>query len=245
MTIDGVDPDPDTRPEAPTVEEASPARRVGFVALALTLSAGLILGIGIGWRLDRPPRAGHSTVDVGFAQDMSTHHAQAVEMSAVAMARTSDPEIRTLAYDVITTQQSQIGAMQGWLSLWGQSAAAVGPVMSWMAEETSAPAPPGHDMSAMTASDAAASESRMPGMASAQDLRALRLASGPTSDALYLQLLLRHHEGGLPMARYAAENATEPVVARLAASIEAAQSAEANTLRRLLEQRGVAPLPPS
>ena len=43
---------------------------------------------------------------------------KAVEMSSLALVNTADPAIRTLAYDVVTTQQSQIGMMQGWLSIW-------------------------------------------------------------------------------------------------------------------------------
>ncbi|MGN2638852.1 DUF305 domain-containing protein [Nocardia takedensis] len=240
MTLDSPDRDLDDRPATASAAGDTPARRAGPVLLALTLSAGLILGIGVGWRLDRAPQARHSAVDVGFAQDMSTHHGQAVEMSALASTRTGDPEIRALAYDVITTQQSQIGTMQGWLALWDQPATAPGAAMTWMSAKTPAPMPAGHDMTGMGEAD-----TTMPGMAGTQDMRRLRQSSGSSADVLYLQLLLRHHEGGLPMARYAAANAAEPVVARLAATIEATQSAESDTIRALLAQRGAAPLGPN
>ncbi|MEO7420844.1 MAG: DUF305 domain-containing protein, partial [Ornithinibacter sp.] len=42
--------------------------------------------------------------DAGFARDMQTHHLQAVEMSLLVRDRTSDEEIRTVAYDILTSQ---------------------------------------------------------------------------------------------------------------------------------------------
>ena len=48
------------------------------------------------------------------------------------------------------------------------------------------------------------SMSKMPGMASSEDMAALRQATGQAVDVLYLQLMLRHHQGGLPMMEYAA-----------------------------------------
>ncbi len=58
----------------------------------------------------------------------------------------------------------------------------------------------GHD-------SAGAGSGPMPGMATSEELAALRAASGPELDVLFLQLMLRHHEGGLPMMEYGAEHA--------------------------------------
>lgn len=38
-------------------------------------------------------------------------------MSAMTLTNAADPAVRNLAYDVLTTQQSQIGTVQGWLTL--------------------------------------------------------------------------------------------------------------------------------
>ena len=57
--------------------------------------------------------------DAGFARDMQTHHAQAVEMAFLVRDRTDDAEVRTVAYDIITSQQQQAGQMYGWLVQWG------------------------------------------------------------------------------------------------------------------------------
>ena len=57
----------------------------------------------------------------------------------------------------------------------------------------------------------------MPGMASTEELSGLRAATGPQLDVLFLQLMLRHHEGGAGMLSYAAEHAELPQVRNLAA----------------------------
>src|SRR5687768_6203740 len=85
--------------------------------VVLVLGGGMLLGRGMSSgveRIDDP-------VDVGFAQDMKTHHAQAVEMSAIVHERSDDPDLGYLALDIMTTQQAQIGMMSGWLDQWGQT----------------------------------------------------------------------------------------------------------------------------
>lgn len=59
---------------------------------------------------------GDASADAGFARDMATHHAQAVEMAMIVHSRTDDPEVATLAMDIALTQQSQIGIMRTWLT---------------------------------------------------------------------------------------------------------------------------------
>jgi uncharacterized protein (DUF305 family) len=85
--------------------------------------------------------------------------------------------------------------------------------------------------------------SAMPGMATDEDLAALRAATGPQLDVLFLQLMLRHHEGGAGMLEYAAERAAEPQVRNLAAQMLRSQTTESDYLRQLLTERGGQPLP--
>ncbi|MFC9966450.1 MULTISPECIES: DUF305 domain-containing protein [Nocardia] len=176
-----------------------------------------------------------SVVDVGFAQDMATHHNQAVEMSATALEHAVDPAVRTLAFDVLTSQQSQLGMMRGWLMLWNQPISAEQP-MRWMSPADPHAAGSEHKMPEQESM-------RMPGMATTEELAELRRARGTAFDTLYLQLLLRHHEGGLTMARAARDTATVAAVATLAKQIDTAQSAESQALRDMLTQRGAPTLP--
>ncbi len=206
--------------------------RPSWVRVLITagvLLAVLLLGASGGLLLAQTDSAdpAPSAVDIGFAQDMSVHHRQAVLMASLVPERSNDPAVRTLAFDIKATQLEQIGRMQGWLSLWGAPALPTGEHMTWMSGHGH-----GHGGSAM-----------MPGMASQQELDALRQASGAEFDVLFLQLMLRHHQGGVPMARYAQEHAAVPQVRNLAGQMLASQTMESAFMKQLLAERGAQPLP--
>jgi len=222
----------------------TPSRATLAVGAALAVLVGVLLGVQTAARLDTdsavPPAA--DSVEVGFAQDMSVHHGQAVEMSSMALTNADDPAVRTLAYDVITTQQSQLGNMQGWLALWGQPSTGSRPLMAWMSSDM--PGGMQHSMAATTGpmSPARPSGSSMPGMATAAELAELRTLTGPAFDVRYLQLLLRHHQGGIPMAQYAANSSGVTTVKTLATQITNTQQAESLTIEQLLQAKGAVPL---
>jgi uncharacterized protein (DUF305 family) len=204
---------------------------IGAAVLGLLLlgaAAGLLIGLPSS---NQPIVPTVGSVDVGFAQDMSVHHQQAVEMAAWERDHSTDPVLKQLASDIETTQGSQVGRMQGWLDLWGAPTQSVGGYMAWMSGPT-------HDHGAGTAVQT------MPGMASAADLADLRAATCPTLDVKWLQLMLRHHQGAVGMLQYAADHAAVPQLRNLAAQMLTAQTAEAQTLQQLLAQRGGVPLPP-
>ncbi|MDO2379083.1 DUF305 domain-containing protein [Rhodococcus electrodiphilus] len=216
------------------------------------LILGLVAAVAIGFLLgflaripledSQPATPGAGSVDVGFAQDMTVHHNQAVEMSAVALTTSDDQRVRNLAYDILTTQQNQVGQMQGWLSLWGQPLLPAGDYMTWMTEDS------GHSHGEVGHADGAAhtdgaGTARMPGMATSEDLASLRGATGPELDVLFLQLMLRHHEGGLPMMEYGAQYAGQPAVRTLAQTMVDTQTSESELMTAMLAERGAQPLP--
>lgn len=226
-----------------TVETAPtpPVERRGWTRplIAVLAAVGLLLfGAAAGLLIGVPDSASTSTptadsVDVGFAQDMSVHHQQAVQMASWERDHTTDPALKQLAFDIETTQLQQIGRMQGWLGLWGMASDPPGGThMAWMAS-------PDHAHSAT----ATGGVETMPGMATSDQLRALRAASGDQMDVLFLQLMLRHHEGGAVMLQYASEHASVPEVRNLAAQMLSAQSSESEYLRQLLAARGGTPIP--
>jgi uncharacterized protein (DUF305 family) len=224
-------------PPAPPAPRQSWARPL-IVVLAVV---GLLLFGAAGGLLLRLPGSstasvpGADSVDVGFAQDMSVHHQQAVEMASWERDHTTDPALKQLAFDIETTQLQQIGRMQGWLSLWGAASdPAGGKHMAWMS------ASDGHSH---TGAAGAAGVDTMPGMATSEQLRALRAASGQQMDVLFLQLMLRHHQGGVIMLQYAADHASVPEVRNLAAQMLSAQTSESGYLAQLLAARGGTPLP--
>jgi len=84
----------------------------------------------------------------------------------------------------------------------------------------------------------------MPGMATPAQMSKLESLHGKALDVYFLQLIIHHHQGGLPMAQYAAAHASQQYVRDLAQSMVTAQSGEIVQMERLLRQLGSAPLPP-
>jgi uncharacterized protein (DUF305 family) len=205
-----------TAERSPSVE--APARRpiawgplLAGLLVVLALGGGLLLGRGMTSgveRIDNP-------VDVGFAQDMKIHHAQAVEMSAIVHARTADPGVSYLALDILTTQQGQIGIMTGWLDLWRQTQTSTRPVMSWM----------GHS-------------GQMAGMATDDEIAALKTLPDEQMEEQFLRLMIRHHAGALPMAAYVVEHGSSPELVGLARGMEQGQAAEIDLMQSMLMERG-------
>jgi uncharacterized protein (DUF305 family) len=60
----------------------------------------------------------------------------------------------------------------------------------------------------------------------------------------FLQLMLHHHQGGIPMAQWAASHAQEAYVRNAAQKMVTGQSAEVLLMEQLLRERGASPLPP-
>nr|WP_280264887.1 DUF305 domain-containing protein [Nocardia wallacei] len=205
------------------------------VLLALVAVAIVLVGFTVGLvaRIPLQDKAVvPNAVDVGFCQDMSVHHAQAVQMAGVELSGGADPDVRRLAYDILTTQQNQAGRMQGWLQLWEKPTVGPDGYMGWMTET-------GGDHGMRHAGPMPS----MPGMASPQEMAQLRRTTGPALDTLFLQLMLRHHRGGIPMTDYAGAHADTDAVRSLATSMGATQQGEMQLMTEMLAARGATPLP--
>ena len=201
---------------------------VTALALVALLAAGLV-GAGVARQWAGP---GDHSPEAGFARDMQTHHAQAVEMALIIRDKTSDPTLRAVSYDIITTQQQQAGQMYGWLTQWGLNQTSPDGAMAWMDTSTS--------MSGMetaaTQQDAAGPQAagRMPGMASETEMDQLEAATGEEAERLFLTLMIKYHQGGIQMADAILEQTDRDEVVALASAIRSAQSAEIKQLTSLL-----------
>lgn len=239
-TASRTDTDSDTRPpNRPSQRTALTV--IGLIGvLAIGIALGLFARLATGGSEPATPAA--DSVDVGFAQDMTVHHNQAIDMATIALTKSDDQAVKNLAYDILTTQQNQVGQMQGWLALWDRAPLPTDGFMSWMTESGGHG---GHGGHATGATEAAAPRDggKMPGMATAEEMAALSQASGPALDVMFLQLMLRHHEGGLPMMEYAAQYADVGAVRHLSQTMVAAQQSESNLMTRMLAERNAAPLP--
>ncbi|WP_454051335.1 DUF305 domain-containing protein [Cellulomonas sp. Marseille-Q8402] len=206
----------------------------GRAVLAVVVVAALAIGALVGALLARQPAltaAPEGSVDAGFARDMQAHHGQAVELAVLLRDRSTDEEVRTVALDILLTQQNQFGQMAGWLSTWGLPAAASDAPMAWMTGEH------GH-ATATTTADGTSGYAAMPGWVSREDLARLTAAGGADADRLFLQLMIPHHEGGVEMAEYAVEHAQRPQVVALAQNIVRSQERELTALHAMLDARG-------
>ncbi|NIH85105.1 DUF305 domain-containing protein [Amycolatopsis granulosa] len=229
--------------ESPAADRPGPRPVVLGATVVVVLLVGAVLGMFLTQLALRPdssatPAAG--SVETGFAQDMSVHHLQAVTMASWERDHTTDPELKQLAFDIESTQREQVGRMKGWLMLWGQPEQAAGAPMTWMTSDA------GHGHMAMAPPTAAAGGSDgavMPGMATNTELARLRSLSGRDLDVYFLQLMLRHHQGGTEMAQYAHDHTTVAAVKALTQSILTSQGAEMTQMRTMLAARGAQPLP--
>jgi uncharacterized protein (DUF305 family) len=144
-------------------------------------------------------------------QGMIAHHAQAVHMSRLAPARGASPRLVRFARKIDMSQAGEIEQMQGWLRANGQVAP---DTSSWRT---------------MT----------MHGMLTAGELARLAAARGPAFDRLFLEYMIRHHEGALRMVAdlLATPRAAQDVdVSVLANDVETTQAAEIGLMRRMLTE---------
>ena len=73
----------------------------------------------------------------------------------------------------------------------------------------------------------------MGGMATAEQMQALREASGAEADRLFTDMMIRHHQAGVDMARAAVRLAETSKVRDFAARVVDAQTAEITALQEL------------
>ncbi|WP_246149298.1 DUF305 domain-containing protein [Nonomuraea turkmeniaca] len=159
-----------------------------------------------GERIGQPPKAAVAS-DVRFAEAMIPHHRQALEMTSLVNDRTTTPVIRAVARSITAAQTPEIKAMTAWLTELGRQA------------------PTGHEH------DQAASF----GMATTQELNALRAARGTTFDRLFLQLMTRHHQGAVKMAGEELTNGRDQRMRMLAKDVYSGQSIEIARMNKALE----------
>jgi uncharacterized protein (DUF305 family) len=201
--------------------------------LAVLIAALIVGGTAVAYFTTRPDDASAdrlpNAVDIGFAQDMIVHHQQAVLMAAYAREHAGSGDVRTLAGAIDSAQQREIGQMTGWLQSWGKPLASDQLPMSWMADEM-----PTHMHDDLGAGS-------MPGMASPAEMDRLVNLTGKRLDLQFLRLMIRHHEGGLPMAKDAASHARAGYVRNAARTMIVDQQREIDQMQLLLQARGAAP----
>jgi uncharacterized protein (DUF305 family) len=191
--------------------------------IALMLVAALIAGVGVYWWQQRSPNPGRT--DVGFYDDMTTHHLQAIAMSNAYIRNGRAPFLSQEAGEVSLAQAGDIRAMNLALESWGADTSD-DVAMEWMG--MSVP------------------QNQQPGMATDAEIGRLGRSRGRTLDEQYSRLMILHHAGGVHMAAAAATQARLGSVRRFAAAMAHGQRSEIEELNRWRVQNGFpsVPIPP-
>ena len=171
-----------------------------------------------------------NAADVRFAQMMIPHHAQALEMGELAPDAGGSEQIRTLADRIVSAQRPEILTLAGWLDELGERA----PTREQI-ESGDLPMP--HDHAGGHGGAGGDGETMM-GMATEQQMDALRRAEGEDFDVLFLQLMVRHHEGALDMISDVLTAGSDQQLGKLAAGMASDQGAEIDRMNQLLARMG-------
>lgn len=158
----------------------------------------------------------YSDDDVRFMQGMILHHFQAVQMSGLVNERTNTQTIREIAERIDATQEDEIEFMRGWLVE--------------RAEDAPDPFNNPHAMHHGGHHD-------MSGMATPEQMTALGEASGMEFDALFLELMITHHEGAVEMVDHLLDqrgSAYDPVLLDFVNDVRGEQQAEIRRMSAFL-----------
>ena len=159
-------------------------------------------------------RVQHTDADVRFMQGMIGHHSQALEMTALLQSRTTSEQMRRLALRIEVSQADEIKMMKSWLDSRGVSA------------------PDAHAQHMHGAT-------LMPGMLTADEMTRLAGSRGPAFDRLFLESMIKHHEGALVMVKelFSTPGAgQESAIFAFASEVDADQRMEINRMRAMLEE---------
>lgn len=154
----------------------------------------------------------HTAADVRFMQGMIGHHAQALEMTALARTRTESESMRMLALRIELSQDDEIKMMEGWLQVRGEEV------------------PSAHHHHEPGAA-------MMPGMLTPEQMSRLEAATGTMFDRLFFEFMIQHHEGALVMVDELLSIAgagQESNIAAFAADVVADQRAEMDRMGAML-----------
>jgi uncharacterized protein (DUF305 family) len=146
-----------------------------------------------------------SAQDLMFSEMMIPHHEQAIEMSDLALANSQDSDVLALATQIKNAQAPEIEQMKSW----GGS----------------------HMGSHMESHEG----HMMDGMLTDAEMRTLSSTEGKDFDRLFLEGMIKHHEGAIDMAEMAIDSKNQEV-SSLANAIITAQRAEIERMRELLSR---------
>ncbi|MHB1137990.1 MAG: DUF305 domain-containing protein [Microthrixaceae bacterium] len=157
---------------------------------------------------------GVNDADVAFVQGMIPHHEQAIKMSEMVIANGDDPTVIALAGQIKAAQGPEIDQMNTWLGDWG-------------IEPTGADG--AGDMDGMDGMDGTS------GMMSGDEMDTMSETMGADLDRMFLEMMIRHHQGAIQMAEVELNDGSNAEVIALAQAIIDGQQAEIEQMQAMIE----------
>jgi uncharacterized protein (DUF305 family) len=183
------------------------------LAVVLTAAAFLVAGCG-GDDDGAEPTADQQTAasgqvpfDRAFIDAMVPHHREAIEMAEAANARgLTEPDVKTIANDIIASQQREIDQMLDWRE-------------QWFGSRTLGPIEP--EVLGVPENDLGMEHGSADEVAGAVDV-----------DAKFAEMMIPHHDGAIAMAEAAEDRAQHGEIKGLAEAIIEAQEREIEIMEK-------------
>lgn len=150
-------------------------------------------------------QASFNDADVAFAQMMIPDHQMTAKMAEMAQEKAKTRELKSLAGQMLEGQSEVVSTLQGWLKAWDKPASS--------------------DMAGM----------EMPGAMSDKDMDMLKSMNGMEFDMMFADMMVKHHEGSIKMAKDEQAKGASAEAKALAADMVKAQQAEVAKLKKIAD----------
>lgn len=150
-----------------------------------------------------------NAADIAFAKGMIPHHRQAVEMAGLAQTRAQSAEVKHMAGEIKRAQDPEIETLSGWLTSWGEEVPREDEVQEHAGHSTA-------------------------GMMTPGEMDKLEKVSGTAFDTAFLEMMVKHHEGAVEMAKTEQADGAYQPAKETAGDIVTSQSAEITRMNKLL-----------
>ena len=160
-----------------------------------------------------------NAADVHFMSGMIPHHAQAVLIAGWAPSHGARQDLRVLCERIVVAQRDEIALMQMWL------------------RDRALPVPDAKATHMTMMMNGMEHSMLMPGMLNDEELAQLDKARGTEFDRLFLQAMIRHHQGAISMVDelFKASGAgQDETVFRFASDVYADQTTEIERMQKML-----------
>ncbi len=163
----------------------------------------------------------YSDADVDFMSGMIPHHAQAVIMAGWCGSHGARKDVAVLCERIVVAQKDEIAMMRQWLG------------------DRGLPVPDATSTKHKMKMNGMEHDMLMPGMLTDEQMAALDRARGPEFDRLFLQGMIRHHQGAIDMVDVLFKSygaAQDETVFKFANDVQSDQAIEIARMKQMLQQ---------